>query len=116
LEKVVAVLFDPTQETAMKIDPSLKPVTLPLAAENRTGQSATNKGTNTDTQKTDVTLSSRAAELKQLETQLAAIPVVDRARVDGIKEAISAGQYAINTENIATGLLDSVKEMLHVAK
>lgn len=98
----------------MKIDSSLKPINLPIAAENRSGQSAANK--RADTQQTDVTLSSRSAELKQLETQLAAIPVVDRARVDGIKEAITSGQYTINTENIAAGLLDSVKEMLHVAK
>jgi negative regulator of flagellin synthesis FlgM len=36
--------------------------------------------------------------------------------VDGIKEAIASGQYTINTENIAAGLLDSVKEMLHAGK
>ena len=98
----------------MKIDPGLKPITLPLAAENRTGQSTANK--RADTQQTDVTLSPRAAELKKLEAQLEAIPVVDRARVDGIKDAIAAGQYTINTDNIAEGLLDSVKDMLHAAK
>jgi negative regulator of flagellin synthesis FlgM len=108
------VLPDQTQEIAMKIDPSLKPITLPIAAENRSGQSTANK--RADTQQTDVTLSPRAAELKQLEAQLAAIPVVDRARVDGIKEAIAAGQYTVKPENIAEGLLDSVKEMLHAAK
>jgi negative regulator of flagellin synthesis FlgM len=98
----------------MKIDPSLKQVTLPTAIESRPAQQQTN--TRTHAEQTDVTLSARAAELKQLETQLAAIPVVDRARVDSIKEAISSGQYAINTGNIAENLIDSVKEMLHVAK
>ena len=72
--------------------------------------------TRTASEQTDVTLSSRAADLKQLEAQLAAIPVVDRARVDSIKEAISSGQYTVNTGNIAENLIDSVKEMLHVAK
>jgi negative regulator of flagellin synthesis FlgM len=98
----------------MKIDPGPKQVILPPSVESRSTQPQTSKPAGSE--QTDVTLSTRAAQLKQLETQLAAIPVVDRARVDGIKEAIASGQYAINTDNIAEGLLDSVKEMLHVAK
>ncbi len=98
----------------MKIDPGLKPITLPNSVENRTGKAEDNKPA--DAQKTDVSLSPRALQLKQLETQLEAIPVVDRARVDSIKEAITKGQYDINTGNIAENLLNSVKEMLNVAK
>ena len=98
----------------MKIDPGLKQVTLPPSVENRPAQPQANK--HADTEQTDVTLSQRAAELKQLETQLAAIPVVDRARGDSIKEAIASGQYTINTGNIAESLIDSVKARLHVAK
>ncbi len=98
----------------MKIDPGLKHVTLPKTVDNHAGQAAGNRPA--DARQTDVSLSPRAVQLKQLETQLAAIPVVDRARVDGIKEAIASGQYTINTGNIAENLLDSVKEMLHVAK
>ena len=69
-----------------------------------------------NSEQTEVSLSPRAAQLKELETQLAAIPVVDRARVDSIKEAIASGQYTIKPENIAAGLIDSVKDMLHAAK
>jgi negative regulator of flagellin synthesis FlgM len=98
----------------MKIDPGLKQVTLPPTVENRPAQSGPKP--HADPQQTEVTLSPRAAQLKELEAQLAAIPVVDRARVDSIKEAIASGQYTINTGNIAEGLLESVKEMLHVAK
>lgn len=98
----------------MKIDPSLKQITLPTSVESRPPQQQVD--TRTASEQTEVTLSSRATDLKQLEAQLAAIPVVDRARVDSIKEAISSGQYTINTGNIAENLIDSVKEMLHVAK
>lgn len=99
----------------MKIDPSLKQVKLPTSpVENRPAQQQ--NAPRAQAEKTDVTLSTHSAQLKQLETQLAAIPVVDRARVDSIKEAISSGQYRINTGNIAGNLIDSVKEMLHVAK
>lgn len=98
----------------MKIDPGLKQVTLPASVENRPAQPQ--KNAPAPTAQTEVTLSPRAAELKQLETQLAAIPVVDRARVDSIKEAIASGQYTIYPEKIADELIVSVKEMLHVAK
>jgi len=98
----------------MKIDPGHKPATLPAAVEYRPAQPQANP--RADTEQTEVTLSQRAAQMKQLETRLAAIPVIDRARVDSIKEAIASGQYTINTENIADGLIDSVKEMLRVAK
>lgn len=97
----------------MKIDPGLKQLTLPASVENRPAQPQANK--HADTEQTDVSLSQRAVELKQIETRLAAIPVVDRARVDSIKEAIASGQYTIDTGNIAESLIDAVKEMLHVA-
>lgn len=99
----------------MKIEPGPKEVTLPTPIENRPAQRQENKPAGTEPQ-TDVTLSPRAAQLKQLETQLAAIPVIDRARVDSIKQAIAAGQYTINSEKIAQSLIDSVKEMIHVTK
>ena len=98
----------------MKIDPGLKHVTLPPAVENRADAPKSKPGAGLA--QTEVTLSQRAAEVKQLETRLAAVPVMDRARVDSIKEAIASGQYTINAENIAEGLIASVKEMLHVAK
>lgn len=98
----------------MKIDPGVKQVTLPPAVDNRPAQAKA--GSRPDSEQTDVKLSSRAAQLQALEARLAAIPVVDRAKVDSIKEAIASGQYTVNVDNVAQGLVDSVKDMLHVAK
>jgi negative regulator of flagellin synthesis FlgM len=101
----------------MKIDSGPKQVTLPPTADNRPAQLQAKPGEKSgQTEQTEITLSARAAQLKELETRLAAIPVVDRARVESIKQAIASGQYTINTENISEHLLDSVKEMLNVAK
>ncbi len=97
----------------MKIDSGLK-ITPPTSSENRPAQPQASQRAGSD--QTEVRLSSRAAELSQMEAQLAAVPLVDRARVENIKETIASGQYAINSGNIATSLLDSVKEMLHAAK
>jgi negative regulator of flagellin synthesis FlgM len=99
----------------MKIESGLKQISTPTPAETRGGTAKGAKPSDPAAQ-TEVTLSTRAAELKQLENQLAAIPVVDRGRVESIKEAIASGQYHVKPENIAEGLIDSVKEMLHVAK
>ncbi len=98
----------------MKIDSGAKPVILPNAIENRPAQTGT--GQRAGNERTDVTVSTRASQLQALESQLAAIPVVDRARVERIKEAIAAGEYAVKPENVAQGLIDSVKELLNVAK
>ncbi len=98
----------------MKIDPGLKPATLPALAETRPTTPPTHKGTLPE--ETQVSLSAQAAQLQQRETQLAGIPVVNRARVDSIKATIAAGQYVIKSENIADSLLTSAKETLHVAK
>jgi negative regulator of flagellin synthesis FlgM len=98
----------------MKIDPGVKPVAPPSSAETRPAQ--TQAGTPANAGISYVTLSERASQLKALESRLAAIPVVDRERVESIKEAIASGQYTINAGNIATGLIESVKEMLNAAR
>lgn len=99
----------------MKIDPAgLKPVTLPASADARPAQPQANA--RADAGQTDVSLSTRAEQLKQMETQLAAVPVVDRSRVESIKAAIANGEYVIRPENIAAGLLDSVRDMLNVSR
>lgn len=98
----------------MKIDPTLPQVPLPATVDKSAGQTTARTPARAD--QTEVTLSARSAQLKELETRLAAIPVVDRARVENIKQAIASGQYTINTANIGEQLLDSVKDMLNAAK
>jgi negative regulator of flagellin synthesis FlgM len=100
----------------MKIDPYSKSIALPPAADKRAGRSDPASPTASGNASASVNLSTRAEQLQSMQAQLAAVPVVDRARVDSIKQAIASGQYSVNTDNIASGLIDSVKEMLHVAK
>jgi negative regulator of flagellin synthesis FlgM len=53
-----------------------------------------------------------SARLQEASAALAETPVIDVARVAEIKLAISQGQFKINPEKIADGLLDSVRQML----
>ncbi|MDO9466546.1 MAG: flagellar biosynthesis anti-sigma factor FlgM [Thiobacillus sp.] len=106
----------------MKIDPGPKPTPPPAAAGTRPAQAHAQENANANARtsegasQTDVNLSARVADMRKLEAQLAAIPVVDQARVESIKAAIANGEYTIKPENIAAGLIESVKEMLHVAR
>ena len=98
----------------MKIDPGLKPIQPPPAAETRPVDSPAAQGAKAE--QTQVSLSARANQLNVMEAQLATVPVVDRSRVDAIKAALAAGEYTINPENIADTLLASAKEILNVSK
>jgi negative regulator of flagellin synthesis FlgM len=98
----------------MKIDPAIQrigsmPVNESRLAKvgNKPAAEAANGG---------VTLSELATRLRALETQLAAIPTIDRARVEEIRQAIASGQYTINPENIADGLIDSANAMPGIVK
>lgn len=99
----------------MKIDSAgIKQITLPTSTDSRPARPQA--GVPADAGQTGVSLSPRAEQLKQMETQMAAIPVVDRARVDSIKAAIANGEYVIKPENIAAGLFDSVREFINASR
>lgn len=48
----------------------------------------------------------------KLDQIVAQTPVVDGARVDEIKQAISDGRFQVNPEKVADGLIESVRQML----
>lgn len=55
---------------------------------------------------TQVALSGKIDQL------IAQAPVVDSAKVDEIKQAISDGRFQVNAEKVADGLIESVRQML----
>lgn len=59
-----------------------------------------------------VELSKLASNLQKLEQAIANTPVVDSGKVNEIKEAIAQGQFSVNPEKVADGLLNSVRQML----
>lgn len=98
----------------MKIQGPVKAVNGPLAGEQRprphgeTGKSAPAGGSDAR-----VDISSLSARMSQAEAALATTPVVDQARVEEIRTAIREGQFKVDPERIADGLLDNVREMLN---
>ncbi len=59
-----------------------------------------------------VAINSVASQLQQLELALNDVSVVDTARVDAIKQAISNGHFKVDSGVVADKLLASVREHL----
>jgi len=57
-----------------------------------------------------VDITSLSSQLQALESKLSDVNVVDSARVDAIKQAISEGRFNVNSEVVADRLIASVKE------
>ena len=57
-----------------------------------------------------VDLTSRAQRFMELESQLAATPVVDSARVSEIRESLADGSYQIDAEAIADKMLEVARQ------
>ncbi|HSH71435.1 MAG TPA: flagellar biosynthesis anti-sigma factor FlgM [Methylophilaceae bacterium] len=60
----------------------------------------------------NVTLSPMAAQLQSLEAKVAADNVFDIEKVDAIKSAIASGQFKVDSEKVADGLIETVKDLL----
>jgi flagellar biosynthesis anti-sigma factor FlgM len=57
----------------------------------------------------EVVLTESARHLQKIETELQKVPVVDKAKVDSIKESIANGNFQIDAENIAEKVLATDK-------
>jgi negative regulator of flagellin synthesis FlgM len=58
-----------------------------------------------------ITLTEAAKRLAALERAIAALPEVDMARVEELRDAIASGRYAVDAERIASRLLDLEQEL-----
>lgn len=98
----------------MKIDNSSKPVaqakpTQPTA--KKTGAGAAKRASGSASQD-KVDINPLSSQLQALETSLEQVDVVDTARVEAIRQAISEGRFKVNPDVIADRLIATVKEMV----
>lgn len=102
----------------MKIDDALKQVGS-IATGNIDTKSAktANKAKASSSAATgNVTLSPASSQLRALESNLDNENVFNEKKVAEIKSAIAEGRFKVNTGKVASGLIDSVKEMLTAQK
>jgi negative regulator of flagellin synthesis FlgM len=102
----------------MKINDSIKKTTgfgIDKPGAGKSGSAATKgaQATQVDAKSAEsVTLSPMSAQLKSLEEKVAASNVFDAEKVDAIKSAIANGQFKVDSEKVADGLLATVKDLL----
>jgi negative regulator of flagellin synthesis FlgM len=59
-----------------------------------------------------VNLSALSSRMQSIEAALSDVPVIDRARVEEIKQAMAEGRFKVNTEVVADKLIDTVRELI----
>lgn len=96
----------------MKIDNSVKTTTTVTGESSKTRSTRPSTSASSTPGDTKVEISSLSGRMQQLEQAVANAPVVDSSRVDEIKQAISQGQFQVNSEKVADGLINSVRQML----
>ena len=98
----------------MKINDTIKK-TIGLDTErvNTNGSSKKAEKSQVISQGTEkVTLSPLSEQLKSLEASTAADEVFDAEKVEAIKSAIASGQFKVDAEKVADGLIATVKDLL----
>jgi negative regulator of flagellin synthesis FlgM len=79
------------------------------AAKPKRTTAVAGEAATTQSDQVELSLSGRVQEAS---AAIAEAPIVDAARVAEIKHAISEGQFKVNPERIADGLVDSVRQLL----
>ncbi|HUW50893.1 MAG TPA: flagellar biosynthesis anti-sigma factor FlgM [Sulfuricella sp.] len=103
----------------MKIDTSVKSPANTGVKETATRGSKQGAGAAVAAPPTKNPAAQDSVQITSLSSQLQAmenVPVIDSARVDAIKLAISEGRFKINPEAIADSLLASVKDLVQNRK
>ena len=79
------------------------------STQTRPGKGAEKTDATGKTSTDNVTLSTQA---KALTSQSGSAGVFDAKKVDEIKAAIAGGQFKVNAESVADGLMDTVKDLI----
>ena len=95
----------------MKINSTTEPLRPDRVAPAADARTAAGANTEPVTETERVQFSNLATRLNQLEAQFAASDI-DAKKVEQIRNAIAEGRFKVNTEAVASGLLNSVAELL----
>lgn len=100
----------------MKIDDSLKKTAGVTVGAKPSGASKTAEkpaAGATSTSAVNVQISSQA---QALATQVAGANIFDTSKVEEIKAAIASGQFQVDAEKVAEGLMDTVRDLIQARK
>ncbi len=81
-------------------------------ADSKKQAASTPKSNTASGQSEVVTISSAANQIKSLEALIAADEPFDADKVSAIKTAIANGEFKVDAEKVASGLISTVKDLL----
>lgn len=102
----------------MKIDDALnKTAGLPVSPQQaRTEKPADTAVPVVNSNSSKVQISTLSTQLQALQNTQAGSAVFETKKVEAIKLAISEGRFQVNSEKVADGLLETVKDLLNARK
>ncbi|MEB0138790.1 MULTISPECIES: flagellar biosynthesis anti-sigma factor FlgM [unclassified Undibacterium] len=101
----------------MKIDDTLnKTTTLPVSPPPVRTDKAPERVATAPTPSINVQISPLSTQLQAMQSTQASSAVFASKKVEEIKLAISEGRFQVNSEKVADGLLESVKDLLNARK
>ncbi len=101
----------------MKIDKAMQPVSNVSVNDGKKRVDATSSSKSGQApESTQVHISSQASQLQSAQSSSASGSVVNTARVQEIKQAISEGDFKVNPEVVADRLLETVRELIQSKK
>lgn len=100
------------KEVIMKIEKNSKPLPTATPGEERARAPTANSAGNTQSTATSVHLGATSAQLQKMESSMANTPLVNAAKVEDIKQAISEGRFQVNSSAVADGLIQTVKDLI----
>ena len=101
----------------MKINDTLNTTPgLPVSPQQTRTDRAPDKASVTPTPSANVQISSLSTQLQALQSSQASSAVFETKKVEAIKQAISEGKFQVNSEKVADGLLETVKDLINSRK
>lgn len=101
----------------MKIDKAMQPVNKISVNDGKKRVDTTSSSKSGQvSENTQVHISSQASQLRSAQGSPASGAVIDTARVQEIKQAISEGNFKVNPEVVADRLLETVRELIQSKK
>jgi negative regulator of flagellin synthesis FlgM len=95
----------PTKEPLVKIDTAIKSIPAPRGKDTKSAVSRLLQPADPAAVSDDVRLTETSEKMRQLETDLSNIDITDAAKVESIRQAIEDGNFRVDEEAVAEGLI-----------